>query len=133
MKELKVAPPEVPREILEEVESGEGIERWVVLLILVFLLILLWNPVKELKVELSTMATAISMMPWNPVKELKATSVPSIACSDRHAVESGEGIERLTYFSAFSNESILWNPVKELKDRHAECFCGRANISRGIR
>ena len=53
----------------------------------------LWNPVKELKVELRLEDTPFVSTEWNPVKELKAIALQQKEHKLVTAVESGEGIE----------------------------------------
>ena len=53
---------------------------------------------------------------WNPVKELKVLADANISVHKLEVVESGEGIERLLSASRASCAVRLeWNPVKELK------------------
>jgi len=54
------------------VESGEGIERQVVVFYIAFAVVPMWNPVKELKDDDVEAAIRHVASQWNPVKELKA-------------------------------------------------------------
>ena len=74
----------------------------------------MWNPVKELKDDLSSHILPCPRFPWNPVKELKARIAHHRYYSE-NIVESGEGIERHRHHEDSETALEVWNPVKELK------------------
>jgi len=62
-----------------------------------------WNPVKELKVARRDLEDRTRrLITWNPVKELKENLVPHIGHDRASDVESGEGIESDIFRSARS-------------------------------
>jgi len=58
-------------------------------------IIKLWNPVKELKVDLLPGHSQPTSQLWNPVKELKVYKLMRYQLIASLNVESGEGIESL--------------------------------------
>jgi len=77
------------------VESGEGIESYPNHRVIdSFTILILWNPVKELK-GYGVCDSQEPLQPmWNPVKELKDDDFVRKGRPVHAPVESGEGIER---------------------------------------
>ena len=108
------------REIIQAVESGEGIESCVFFLLLPHGF-LWWNPEKELKANIrSHLSRHPSGPQWNPEKELKEALRLEAGAEEFLAWNPEKELKDIRISKVpsniFTHLPLLWNPEKELKD-----------------